>query len=114
MFMKALSRRSAAESWARALRKVRTPIPHWAARSRLFASPSSCTCMSWPDRMGFPRRMGGWRGRGPELDFFVSYNGADRAWAEWVGWQLERAGYRVFLQAWDIAPGHDFVHEMQR
>ena len=22
-------------------------------------------------------------------DFFVSYNQADRTWAEWIGWQLK-------------------------
>jgi hypothetical protein len=25
-------------------------------------------------------------------EFFVSYAGADRAWAEWIAWQLEDAG----------------------
>ena len=27
-------------------------------------------------------------------DFFVSHTGADSAWAEWIAWQLETAGYR--------------------
>jgi hypothetical protein len=22
-------------------------------------------------------------------DFFINYTGADRAWAEWIGWELE-------------------------
>ena len=26
---------------------------------------------------------------------FVSYAGRDGAWAEWVGWQLKRAGHQV-------------------
>ena len=47
-------------------------------------------------------------------DFFVSYTGADRAWAEWVAWQLEAEGYQVVVQAWDFTPGHDWVHEMQQ
>lgn len=47
------------------------------------------------------------------VDFFISYTGADSAWAEWVAWQLKNAGYQVFLQKWHIAPGHDFVHKMQ-
>ena len=38
-------------------------------------------------------------------DFFVSYNGKDKAWAEWISWTLEEAGYSVVLQAWDIRPG---------
>src|SRR5512132_2883353 len=47
-------------------------------------------------------------------DFFVSYSGADRAWAEWIAWVLEEAGYTVLLQAWDFRPGSNFVLEMQR
>jgi TIR domain len=47
-------------------------------------------------------------------DFFVSYTSADRAWAEWVAWQLEQAGYQVIIQAWDFTPGHDWAHEMQQ
>jgi hypothetical protein len=45
-------------------------------------------------------------------DFFISYTQADRAWAEWIGWQLEQAGYTVILQAWDFLPGTDWVHQM--
>ena len=46
-------------------------------------------------------------------DFFVSYTGADRTWAEWIAWQLEAEGYQVVVQAWDFTPGHDWVREMQ-
>jgi len=46
-------------------------------------------------------------------DFFVSYTGADVAWATWIAVELERAGYTTFSQVLDIRPGHDFVHEMQ-
>lgn len=46
--------------------------------------------------------------------FFVSYTSADRAWAEWVAWQLEEAGYRTVIQAWDFLAGSNFVLEMQR
>ena len=28
-------------------------------------------------------------------DFLVSYTQADRAWAEWLAWELEAAGYRT-------------------
>jgi hypothetical protein len=24
-------------------------------------------------------------------DFFISYNSADKTWAEWIAWQLEEA-----------------------
>jgi tetratricopeptide (TPR) repeat protein len=47
-------------------------------------------------------------------DFFVSYTGADQAWAEWIAEQLEAAGYTTLLQAWDFVPGSDFVHQMQQ
>jgi phage replication-related protein YjqB (UPF0714/DUF867 family) len=40
----------------------------------------------------------------PARDFFISYTGADRAWAEWIAVQLEAAGYSTVLQAWDFRP----------
>ncbi|MEU4448502.1 FxSxx-COOH system tetratricopeptide repeat protein [Actinosynnema sp. NPDC050801] len=46
-------------------------------------------------------------------DFFVSYTQDDRAWAEWVAWELEEAGYRVLVQAWDMVPGSNWVNGMQ-
>ena len=50
----------------------------------------------------------------PHKDFFISYNGADRQWAEWIAWQLEAAGYTTVIQAWDFRPGSNFVLEMQK
>ena len=47
-------------------------------------------------------------------DFFISYNQADRQWAEWIAWQLEEAGYTTVIQAWDFRPGGNFVVDMQR
>jgi hypothetical protein len=49
---------------------------------------------------------------GHDWDFFVSYTKADRTWAEWIGWTLEDAGYRVLLQAWDFVPGSNWVAAM--
>jgi tetratricopeptide (TPR) repeat protein len=46
-------------------------------------------------------------------DFFVSYNKADRSWAEWIAWQLEEEGYTTIIQAWDFRPGSNFVLDMQ-
>ena len=46
---------------------------------------------------------------GDKVDFFVSHAGADRAWAEWVAWQLTEAGYTVELDVWDWAAGRNFV-----
>jgi hypothetical protein len=56
-------------------------------------------------------------GAGPEpgatgVDFFVSHAGSDRAWAEWVAWQLVEAGYTVEVDAWDWAAGENFVTRM--
>jgi hypothetical protein len=48
------------------------------------------------------------------VDVFVSYTGADQAWAEWIADQLEDAGHTTLLQAWDFRPGSDFVHQMQQ
>jgi hypothetical protein len=47
-------------------------------------------------------------------DFFVSYTSADRAWAEWIAWQLEAEGYAVVVQAWDFIPGRSWTREMQQ
>jgi tetratricopeptide (TPR) repeat protein len=49
---------------------------------------------------------------GESINFFISHAGADRAWAEWVAWQLEAAGYTVELDVWDWAPGQNFVTAM--
>lgn len=53
-------------------------------------------------------------GETPRIDFFVSYTRRDLGWAEWIAWQLEEAGYRVLIQAWDFRPGANFVTEMDR
>lgn len=47
-------------------------------------------------------------------DFFISYNKADRNWAEWIAWELEEAGYSLRIQAWHFRPGNNFVLEMHR
>jgi tetratricopeptide (TPR) repeat protein len=49
-----------------------------------------------------------------QRDFFVSYTQADRAWAEWLAWELEAAGYTTLLQAWDMPAGTAFVHAMDQ
>ncbi len=41
-------------------------------------------------------------------NFFISYNKADKTWAEWIAWQLEEAGFTTILQAWDFRPSHNF------
>jgi TIR domain-containing protein len=47
-------------------------------------------------------------------DFFISYTSADRAWAEWVAWELEATHYTTVIQAWDFHAGSNFVLDMQR
>src|SRR4051794_5715563 len=49
-------------------------------------------------------------GRG--TDFFISHAGRDTAWAEWLAWQLQQAGWTLELGVWDWAPGEDFVARM--
>ena len=46
-------------------------------------------------------------------DFFISYTNEDLPWAEWIGWQLEQAGYTTVLQAWDFRPGENFLVQMR-
>jgi len=48
----------------------------------------------------------------PLKDFFISYTGADREWAEWIASTLEEAGYTTVLQAWDFGIGAHFINEM--
>ena len=45
-------------------------------------------------------------------DFFISYTGADQAWAEWIAETLERAGYSTVFQKWDFRPGENFLERM--
>ncbi len=47
-------------------------------------------------------------------DFFVSRNGADAAWAEWIAGVLEDNGYTTVLQDWDFKAGQNFVQQMQK
>ena len=46
-------------------------------------------------------------------DFFISYTGADKAWAEWIAFVIEEAGHTTIIQAWDFRPGSNFVLKMQ-
>jgi hypothetical protein len=61
--------------------------------------------MSWRD--------GAWRSDRP-IDFFISYSPADERWATWIAWELESAGYRTMLQAWDFVAGTRFLDFMDR
>lgn len=52
-------------------------------------------------------------GPGTRVDLFVSHAGRDRAWAEWVAWELIEAGYTVELDYWDWEIGENFVEKMR-
>ncbi|MFB6936556.1 FxSxx-COOH system tetratricopeptide repeat protein [Streptomyces chartreusis] len=44
---------------------------------------------------------------------FISYARDDQAWAEWAAWQLEDAGYQVWLDVWSLRPGTDLMAALQ-
>ncbi|MGH3781103.1 MAG: TIR domain-containing protein [Pseudonocardiaceae bacterium] len=54
------------------------------------------------------------RASDPPIDFFISYSPADERWASWAAWQLEAAGHRTLIQAWDFVPGTNFIDFMDR
>lgn len=96
--------------------------PHQRPRGvlRPLADRAAATCWTaaWRARGAYyPQRQDGEDAHGgppAQVDYFVSYTSADRAWAEWIAWLLKESGSSVVLQAWDMVPGHDFVHEMQK
>lgn len=45
-------------------------------------------------------------------DYFLSYNSADQAKAEWVAWTLRDAGYAVRFAKWELGAGHDIAQWM--
>jgi len=47
-------------------------------------------------------------------DFFISYNKADKPWAEWIDRELRAAGCTTVIQANDFGPGCNFILEMQK
>ena len=46
------------------------------------------------------------------MDFFVAYHATDQQWAEWVGQQLQNAGYTVELQSYDYWARSSMILEM--
>ncbi|BAZ36740.1 hypothetical protein NIES4101_26600 (plasmid) [Calothrix sp. NIES-4101] len=47
-------------------------------------------------------------------DFFISYNRANRTWAEWIAWTLEEEGYSIIIDSWDFRAGKNLALEMQK
>ena len=48
-----------------------------------------------------------------DCNFFISYSRADRAWAEWIAWILEEDKHQILVQAWDSAPGTNWVQGLR-
>ncbi|WP_198541716.1 FxSxx-COOH system tetratricopeptide repeat protein, partial [Parafrankia colletiae] len=48
------------------------------------------------------------------IDFHIFHAGSDTDWAEWIGWELASAGYRVEIDAWNLTAGTDLVAAMER
>lgn len=45
--------------------------------------------------------------------YFISYNQADKEWAEWIAWIIEEEiGYKTIIQAWDFLPGNSWTEQM--
>jgi TolB-like protein len=54
-------------------------------------------------------------GKTPQkVDFYLSYAREDLAWAEWIAWELEEAGYSTVVEAWDFRPGENLIHRIER
>jgi esterase/lipase superfamily enzyme len=47
-------------------------------------------------------------------DIFVGCTSADRDWADWIGRELEAAGFTILIQVLDIRPGINLLDEMQK
>ena len=45
----------------------------------------------------------------PARKVFISYNTADREWAEWIATVVEEAGDQPIIQTCDFRPGKNFV-----
>ncbi len=61
------------------------------------AVPLPTPAALWGDVAGGPRRL--------RKTIFVSYARPDLAWAQWIAWQLEEAGYPTLIEAWDFGAG---------
>ena len=71
-------------------------------------------CRANPTAPAFPAQPSQRPADAARRDFFISYNKADKGWAEWIAWQLEEAGYSTLIQAWDFRAGGNFVLDMHR
>jgi TIR domain-containing protein len=49
----------------------------------------------------------------PMADFFISLSGKDKAWGDWIAWQLKDAGFEVIYQHWHFQAGQNFLLHME-
>ncbi|WP_161500525.1 toll/interleukin-1 receptor domain-containing protein [Streptomyces antimycoticus] len=47
-----------------------------------------------------------------KVDFFISYAGVERAWAEWVAWHLQQHGFSVEFDHWHWQAGDNTTLRM--
>lgn len=47
-------------------------------------------------------------------DFFISYSGRDKQWADWIAATLTKGGFSFVMQFWDFRPGSNFVLQMHQ
>jgi hypothetical protein len=47
-----------------------------------------------------------------EAGFFITYSGADVAWAKWINWHLRKEGFFTIMQRYDFNAGSNFINEM--
>jgi cellulose biosynthesis protein BcsQ len=89
----------AAQDWQRRDRDeavLFTPVILEQVRSAMAGMPLSATEQAYADAVEAHSR---------RVDFWLSYAGRDRDWADWIAWQLVNAGYSVELDAWDGTAG---------
>jgi tetratricopeptide (TPR) repeat protein len=48
------------------------------------------------------------------VKIIVSYTSSDRAWAQWIGWQLQEAGHEPFIHDWEIGAGENIAGWMEQ
>jgi hypothetical protein len=47
-------------------------------------------------------------------DIFISYTSQDRAWADWMGLELEALGHVPHIHDWEISAGGDIMAWMEQ
>lgn len=48
------------------------------------------------------------------MKIFISYTSSDKEWAQWIGWELQRAGHEPFIHDWEVGPGGNIAGWMEQ